>query len=101
MIHIINAVLECIIMFFAGWAFGSTIAIGKKLKSISKDQQTLAKLLQEENNILKEQNKLCIETNEDNKDLIKAAKELMNNISSSVLFIKQNMVRRKIPITKE
>lgn len=83
-LDIIYHILFIIICICASWSFGSCIAINKTLKEINSKQLKLIKLLEEENNNYKE-----------------AINYYEKIIKNYLIFIKQNMIRRKTPIIDE
>jgi hypothetical protein len=106
--HIIFFVLFIAICICAGYAFGSCIGTDKKLKEINKrlteiDNRDLKliKLLEEENNHCKDIINHCKDVINDNRTLLSNMTKALNLINNYLLFIKQNMIRRKTPITDE
>lgn len=106
--HIIIFVLFIGLCICAGYAFGSCIGIDKKLKEINKrlteiDNRDLKliKLLEEENNHCKDVINHCKTVIDDNKTLLSHINKALNLINNYLLFIKQNMIRRKTPIIDE
>ena len=106
--HIIIFVLFIAVCICAGYAFGSCISTDKKLKDIDKKikelsnaQLHLIKLLEEENNHCKDVIDHCKTVIDDNKTLLKHIERVINIAEKYLLFIKQNMVRRKTPIIDE
>ncbi len=106
--HVIIFILFIGVCFCAGYAFASCISTDKKLKEINKrlteiDNRDLKliKLLEEENHSCKDIINHCKTVIDDNKTLLSHMNKTSNLISNYLIFIKQNMIRRKTPIIDE
>ena len=106
--HVIIFILFIGVCFCAGYSLSSCIRIDKKLRELNKTQKEvsdaqlkLIKLLEEENHSCKDVINHCKTVIDDNKTLLSHTDKVINLVRIYLVFIKQNMIRRKTPIVDE